>query len=103
MDTIIVIIGLFIFFAIYSNKDIRKDKKNDDVYTWFAIIVLFAVLSGLGFLFQNPMGSTPSYALLIPMQIGFATVAVTSKGWPGIFSRVCTIAVFAFLIMASFR
>jgi len=105
MEPLIVIIGLFLFFAVYSNKDIReKDKEGEDteIYTWFAVNVIFIVLCGLGFLLMSPSVSHPNYAFLLPIFIGFVTISTMSKGYSHIFAVIALASVFIFLIMGSF-
>lgn len=105
MDALIVIIGLFVFFAIYNNKDIReknKEGEDNDIYTWFAVTFVFIVLGGLGFLLPTPSGSHPNYAFLLPIFVGFVTISAVSKGYSKVFAVIALASVFIFIIMGSF-
>lgn len=102
MDPLIVLIGVFVFFAIYHNKDISETEKGKDTYTWFAIFIVFMVFGGLGFLLTTPTSTNVGYAFLIPAYIAFATIGTCTKGYPQVLSFICAIAVVVYIIMGSF-
>jgi hypothetical protein len=102
MDFALVIIGFLIFAAILKNKDLRDEDKYKDVGTFLTIFVLFLIFGGLGFLLPMPRLNHPNYSLLIPMQIGFAAVAVSQKGMVKTMATIGAVAVLVYLIFGSF-
>jgi len=103
MDPLLVIIGLFLFFAIYSNKDIRENEANRDLYMWFSMFTIIIVCSGLGFLVHilSTNGSS-GLTFLMPMWVGFAAISVCATGNTKVLARISAYSVVVYTIMGSF-
>ena len=100
IDMLAVFIGLFLLVAIVRNKDISEKKANKDVLTLFAILILFLVLGGLGFLLSSRMAIAPGYALLLAFAIMFAAVAAGTRGQINLVSKIAAISTLAYMVAA---
>jgi hypothetical protein len=102
MDLILVIIGLFMFAAILRNNDFKEGGKWEDMGVFLTIFVLFLVFGGLNFLLRAKPMMQPNFSFLIPIQIGFAAIAVTMQGTTKRMGQLGALLVMTYIIMGSF-
>jgi hypothetical protein len=100
IDMLAVLIGLFLLVAIVRNKDISKKKANADMLTLFAILILFLVLGGLGFLLSGRARMAPNFAYPIGFAMMFSAVAAGTKGQINLLSKIAAISTLAYIVAA---
>jgi len=100
IDMLAIFIGLFLLVAIVRNKDISEKKANADMLTLFAILILFLVLGGLGFLLSGRVGMAPNFAFLIAFAIMFAAIAAGTRGQINLVSKIAAISTLAYMVAA---
>jgi len=102
MELLLVFIGLFLFGAIISNKELTKNKDNEDALNYLTISALFLILPGLGFLLPSSQALFPDYSFLIPIYVFMAAFGVISKGKGRVISTIALVVVFTYLVMGSY-
>jgi len=103
MELLLVFIGLFIFCAVISNKDLTKKKENQEKLGFMTMVILLFILTGLGFLFPSSQSIFPSYSFIIPFLAFTAAVTITSRAGPAkVISRIAWLAILVFIFLVSY-
>jgi len=102
MEVMMVFIGLFLFGAILSNKELTKNKANEDGLNFLTISSLFLILPGLGFLLPAAHSFYANYSFIIPIYYFMAAMLIIKNGKSYVFLTIAIIATFAFIIMGSY-
>lgn len=102
MEPMLVLMGLFLFGAILSNKELTKNVDNRDVLNFLTISGLFLLLPGLAFLFPSSQATFPNFSFIIPVYVFLAATIAFAGGKAKSIAIVATVSTFVFLIMGSY-